>query len=126
MDAGVVEYSTSKVYCNLTLVGTDFDKNAFGIIFQKNWLYQQYLDVNILSLRESGQLDKLKRDWFQANYCSRSSIIFTSMTIESMSGLFLTFVVISILSVLLYAWKQRFKIIDYFLLLTHRKNFLNR
>ena len=39
MDAGVVEYATNNIYCNLTLVGADFDKSAFGIVFQKNWLY---------------------------------------------------------------------------------------
>jgi ABC-type amino acid transport substrate-binding protein len=56
MDSGHLEYSISNIYCNLTLVGADFYKNAFGIIFKKNWLYQQYLDINILSLRESGDL----------------------------------------------------------------------
>ena len=40
MDSGVIEYSTGNKYCNLTLIGTDFDKNAFGIVFKKKWLYQ--------------------------------------------------------------------------------------
>jgi ABC-type amino acid transport substrate-binding protein len=57
MDSGVLEYFTNNIYCNLALVGTDFDKNAFGIVFPKNWIYQQLFDVNILSLRESGMLD---------------------------------------------------------------------
>jgi ABC-type amino acid transport substrate-binding protein/ABC-type branched-subunit amino acid transport system substrate-binding protein len=112
MDSGVVEYSTSNIYCNLTLVGTDYDKSAFGIVLQKKWLYQQDLDIHILSLRESGALDDLKRKWFQTNYCSRSLGISKSMTIESMAGLFLTFGVISILALLVFLWTKRLIIKD--------------
>jgi ABC-type amino acid transport substrate-binding protein len=124
MDSGISEYATSNDYCSLTLVGTDFEKTALGIVFKKKWLYQQYLDVNILSLRESGALDELKRRWFQTNNCSRSSSssTFTSMTIEAMAGLFITFGVISILAVLLFAWKQRFIIKNYLLKLINRKD----
>jgi ABC-type amino acid transport substrate-binding protein/ABC-type branched-subunit amino acid transport system substrate-binding protein len=125
-EAGVAEYAANNIYCNLTLVGTDFGKSAFGIVLQKNWLYQEYLDVNILSLRESGALENLKRKWFQTNSCSRSSTTSTSMTIESMTGLFLTFGVISVLSILLFVWKKRFIIKNYLLILTHRKVVLEK
>jgi ABC-type amino acid transport substrate-binding protein len=123
-DSGVLEYATNNIYCSLTLVGTDFEKNALGIVFKKKWLYQQAFDENILALRESGTLDELKRKWFQTNYCSRSSSssTFTPMTIETMAGLFITFGVISILVILLFAWKTRFIIKDYLLKLTHRKD----
>jgi ionotropic glutamate receptor len=122
MDSSVIEYFTNNIYCNLTLVGTDFDKNAFGIVFQKDWIYQQLFDVNILSLRESGQLDELKRKWFQTNYCSHSSLKFTAMTIESMAGLFLTFAMISLLSLLLFIWIKRFTIKDSLIIRMHQKN----
>jgi ABC-type amino acid transport substrate-binding protein len=123
MDSGPLEYTTSNVYCNLTLIGADFDKTAFGIAFQKNWLYKEVFNLNILSLRESGDLDELKRKWFQTSYCSQASPTFTSMTIESMAGLFLTFAAISILVILLFIWKKRFIIIDYILFLKNRKDF---
>jgi len=118
-DSGPLEYATNNVYCNLTLIGTDFDKGAFGIVLQKTWLYQEYLDVNILALRESGALENLRRKWFQTNSCSRSSATLTAMTIESMAGLFLTFGIISLLSILLFVWKKRFIIKDYLLMLIH-------
>ncbi|UJR16824.1 hypothetical protein I4U23_003723 [Adineta vaga] len=73
MDTGVAEYYVGSVYCNLTLVGAPTDYSQFGIVTQKNWLYQQMLDVTILSLRESGVLDSLKSKWFQTSYCSHSS-----------------------------------------------------
>ena len=112
MDAGVVEYMTNNVYCNLTLVGTDFGKNTFGIAFPKKWLYQQELDVKILSLRESGLFDSLRNNWFKQDLCDQSSSVITStaMTIESMAGLFLTFAIISLLAVLLFAWLKRYRL----------------
>ncbi|CAF1329662.1 unnamed protein product [Adineta steineri] len=106
MDAGVLEYATSSFYCNLTLVGTDFDQSAFGIAIPKRWLYAEDLDINILLLRESGDLDDLKRKWFQGITCSIASDIITSTTIESMSGLFVTFITIIILSLFTYIWKK--------------------
>ncbi len=120
-DSGVIEYFTNNVYCNLTLVGTDFDKSAFGIVFQKDWIYHQLFDVNILSLRESGVLDDLRRKWFETNGCSHLSTKFNATTIESMAGLFLTFGVISLLSLLLFVWTKRFILKDFLLTLIHRK-----
>ena len=102
MDAGVLEYITSAVYCNLTLVGTDFEHSAFGIVFPRNWLYEQVLDVSILSLRESGVLDTLKSKWFSSNVCSSPSDTSSELSIQQMAGIFLTFGVVSVLSLLLY------------------------
>jgi ionotropic glutamate receptor len=113
MDAPILEYITSNIYCNLTLVGTDFDQSSFGIVVQKDWLYAKDLDVNILSLRESDALDNLKNKWFHANGCTTSSQIPTSMTIQSMAGLFLTFGIISILPFLLFLRKNRLRIKTY-------------
>jgi ABC-type amino acid transport substrate-binding protein len=119
-DSGVTEYFTNNVYCNLTLVGTDFNKNAFGIVFPKDWMYHQVFDMHILSLRESGALDNLKSKWFETNNCLRSSKKSDSMAIESMAGLFLTFGVISFLSLLLFLWNKRFIIKEFLLILIYR------
>ncbi|CAF2526160.1 unnamed protein product [Rotaria sp. Silwood2] len=115
LDTGVGEYATNTIYCNLTLVGADFDKGAFGVVLPKQWVYGQELDVSILSLRESGALDDLKRKWFQTSSCPDSSVASTGAAIETMSGLFLTFAMISVLSIFLFAWKRRFAIRDYLL-----------
>ncbi|CAF4381816.1 unnamed protein product, partial [Rotaria sordida] len=69
LDSGVAEYITNNVYCNLTLVGAEFDKSEFGIVVPKDWAYEQDLDVKILELRESGELDRLEEKWFQKNGC---------------------------------------------------------
>ncbi|CAF0890429.1 unnamed protein product [Adineta steineri] len=113
MDAGIAEYITSNIYCNLTVVGTDFERSAFGIVYQKLWQYEQILDINILSLRESGSLDTLKRKWFQATFCSQSSELSQAMTLVSMSGLFFTFGIISIIALVFFIWKERFHIRKY-------------
>lgn len=108
MDIGVAEYATNNIYCNLTLIGGDFDKSAFGIVIPKDWIYAQDLDVNILALRETGRLDTLRIKWFQAKTCQGDYNGPTAMGIESLGGLFLLFGVISILSMLLFLWKNRY------------------
>ena len=107
MDIGVAEYVTNNIYCNLTLVGADFDKSTFAIATPKQWLYGQDLDVNILALRESGALDELKSKWFQINNCQDSNEAPTGIGINALSGLFLTFGVITVLSLLLFVWQKR-------------------
>jgi ABC-type amino acid transport substrate-binding protein/ABC-type branched-subunit amino acid transport system substrate-binding protein len=124
-DGGASEYMTNNVYCNLTLVGADFDDSAFGIVFQKNWQYAQDFDVNILALRESGAITDLRTKWFDATNCSQSpdsSNTDTAMTIESMAGLCLTFGIIYILAVLLFTWQKRLIIKDYLLRLIQKKS----
>ncbi|CAF0896820.1 unnamed protein product [Adineta steineri] len=113
-DAGVLEYATGHVYCNLTLVGADFDSTTYGIPHQKNWIYAKELDVTLLTLREQGLLDNLRAKWFGGGDCSQTDDSSTAMTVESMAGLFLTFGAISILSLLLYVWLKRKVIINYF------------
>jgi hypothetical protein len=53
IDIGIAEYVTNNISCNLTMIGADFHKSSFGIVMPKQWLYVQYVDVYILSLRES-------------------------------------------------------------------------
>jgi ABC-type amino acid transport substrate-binding protein len=113
MDIGVAEYATNNIYCNLTLVGADFDSSTFGIVIPKQWIYKQDLDVNILLLRESGQLDDLRSKWFQAKTCQDGSNGPTAMKIESLGGLFITFAVISILSIFVLIWTNRYIIKNY-------------
>ncbi|CAF1188368.1 unnamed protein product [Rotaria sordida] len=114
LDISAIEYYTNNIYCNLTLAGKDFAPSSYGIVYPKQWLYGKDLDVTILSLRESGVLDDLKRKWFDKNVCqdSTSSYVSTSINMEQMSGLFVTFGLISILSIVLFIWKKRFVIKD--------------
>ncbi|CAF0799844.1 unnamed protein product [Adineta ricciae] len=122
MDIGVAEYATNNIYCNLTLVGADFETSAFGIAIPKNWVYAQILDVNILSLREAGSLDDLRTKWFQAKTCPEASNVPTSMGLQSLIGLFLTFAIISVLSVILFLYKKRFMLKDYMMSMFRNKS----
>jgi hypothetical protein len=113
MDSGVAEYLTGEIYCNLTLVGAPFDFGAFGVVIPKQWIYGEELDVNILSLKELGIFDDLKRKWFPTNNCPGTASTSISMGIDTLSGLLLIFAVISILSWFLFAWQKRFVIKEY-------------
>ncbi|CAF4254566.1 unnamed protein product, partial [Rotaria sordida] len=101
LDDGIAQYVTNDIYCNLTLAGNGFDVGIFGIVTPKQWLYAQDLDVNILSLRETGQLEDLRQKWFEQKHCSDSTVTSTAIEIKAVSGLFVTFAVISVLSFLL-------------------------
>ncbi|CAF4276690.1 unnamed protein product, partial [Adineta steineri] len=60
----------------------------------------------ILSLKEAGNLDDLESTWFGSSTCSAVSETTTAMGIDSMAGLFLTFLIITILSLLLFLWNK--------------------
>ena len=112
IDAAFGEYLTNNIYCNLTLLGEGFDSGAFGIAMSKDWLYAHDLDVNILKIRESGELEHLKAKWFQGKICAHTLETSTAMKIEHLGGLFLTFAIFCILSMILFLWMKRRFIID--------------
>ncbi|CAF3851610.1 unnamed protein product [Adineta steineri] len=107
-------------------MGKDFGQSAFGIVFQKKWQYEQILNIQILALRESGELDNLKRKWFQTTSCAQISDTSQAMTIQSMAGLFLTFAIITLLAILLFLWKKRFLIRKCLFNTKHNSNILAR
>jgi len=106
IEIGTAQYVTNNVYCNLTIVGDSFDDNIIGIVMSKQWLYERDLDINVLALRESGDLDQLKSKWFDTNSCSSSPEASDAIQIGSMGGLFLVFIAIGSLSLLFFAWKK--------------------
>ena len=113
LDSNVAEYLTNNIYCNLTTVGNTFGDNVFGIVIPKDWPYQQDLDVNILSLRESGKLDALRRKWFLTGKCDMHAETSAALQMESMAGLFLIFGIITALSILPVIWRKFLIIKDY-------------
>ena len=120
LDTAIAEYITNEIYCNLTLVGGPLNDDMFGIGIPKNWPYEQDLDMNILSLREGGQLDHLKSKWFQTRKCQDSNDMQIAIQIESMAGLFLTVGVITLFALLSFAWRKRSIIKNYFFTLKTR------
>ncbi|CAF3621430.1 unnamed protein product [Rotaria socialis] len=125
-DSGIAEYMTNNVYCNLSLVGPAFDQSSLAIVIPKGWLYEQDLDVNLLALREAGALDELKKKWFETNICTANPSNPTGITLEAMSGLFLTFAVICALSIILFIWTKRWNMINYLFKLAGRSSPLSK
>ena len=81
------------------------------------------MDVQILALKEAGFLDSLITKWFQGQTCSDSSSDnSTAITISSLAGLFLTFLVITALALLVFLWTKRVIIKDYL----YRTEFKNK
>ena len=107
IDSGPGTYLTNNIHCNLTLVGPGFDARRFGIVFQKNWMFIEDFDRNVLALRESGQLDKLRKRWFESNLCRDADETPNAMGVDSLAGLFLTVVMIICIALLALAWTKR-------------------
>ena len=107
LDNGVADYLTNSMYCNLTLVGPSFDASTFGIAFRKDWHYIQDFDVNLLALRESGDLDSLRKRWFEANCCQEAAEVSNAMGVDSMAGLFVTVGIIIIVALFALAYRKR-------------------
>ena len=107
MDSGTAEYLTNNEYCDLTLVGASFGDSTFGIVMQKNWLHEQDFDTQVLRLREIGELDHLRKQWFRTKKCDEPSEAAMVMGVESMAGLFLTIALIMLFSLLLLVWQRR-------------------
>ena len=110
MDAGTAEYMTNNVFCDLTLVGPSFEASTYGIVFPRNWPYVRDFDINVLALRESGQLDALRKKWFQTKSCDETVEIPNAMNVESMAGLFLTVGIIVLVALLTLVWNRRMSI----------------
>ena len=123
-DTPFLQYITNNVCCDLTIAGPDFGKSSFGIAVPKQWIYKKDLDVAILSLKETGILDGLGRKWFLGGTCPGSGTEekpVAKLDVISLSGLLVTFAVISGFALILFAWTQRFRIKDFLGSLLHNK-----
>ena len=113
IDGPTGEYMTNTVYCNLTLVGPEFDARRLGIVAPKHWLYLEDFDRNVLALRELGYLNTLRKRWFESNVCQDSVETPNAMSVESMAGLFLTVGVMVVIALIALVWTKRMAIKNY-------------
>ena len=107
LHGGSAEYLTNNIYCSLSVVGPSFGSGTFGVVYPKNWLFAEEFDMHVLALRESGEMDKLKRRWFESNVCQDSVEPPNAMGVQSMAGLFLTVGMIILAALLTLIWTKR-------------------
>ncbi|UJR35043.1 hypothetical protein I4U23_027819 [Adineta vaga] len=123
-DSSVLEYAVNNFYCNrLTVIGVGFVKSSFAVVLPKNWPYKTDLDVHILEMRESEKLDNIENTWLDYRQCSSTSMINSGRTnepniqifsLDIMSGLFLTFLIITAIAFGVHLWYYRTIIIQSF------------
>ncbi|CAF1268664.1 unnamed protein product [Rotaria magnacalcarata] len=104
IDTGSAEYMTNDVYCNLTIAGSGFDVGIFAIPMRKGWIYANDLDVALLLLRESGDLNNLYAKWFQYKNCPDNSVLTDAIDSRALIGLFMVFGIVCVLSIFIFAW----------------------
>ncbi|CAF3585805.1 unnamed protein product [Rotaria sp. Silwood1] len=67
-EGAALQYVIDRNYCGrLSLVGVGFAKSWFGIAMKKDWEYKADFDMNILSVREEGLIEK---KWFLKRSCN--------------------------------------------------------
>ncbi|CAF4739571.1 unnamed protein product, partial [Rotaria sp. Silwood2] len=97
---GSTEYHVNNIYCDLMTVGVEFAHGSYQIPVRQDWVYKEDLDFNILSLIESEDLDRISAKWFGQRTCSKTNLFEPKIiTVQIMGGLFITFLIISIISI---------------------------
>ena len=103
------EYHVNNIYCNLMTVGVEFSHSSYQLPVHIDWLYKEDLDSSILSLIESNKLDRIAAAWLTKRTCSEENTSDTqkqSIRLESAGGLFITFLVFSIISIAVHFWPE--------------------
>lgn len=78
-------------YCNFKTVGPEFTRSGWGFAFQRDSPLAVDLSTAILTLSETGELQKIHDKWLNQNACSSkdTTIDANRLSLESFWGLFL-------------------------------------
>ncbi|XP_075254270.1 glutamate receptor ionotropic, NMDA 1-like isoform X2 [Convolutriloba macropyga] len=88
-DSAQLDYETS-LDCDLMMVGDTFQKSGLAVALQKDSVWTEKISLEILKMRETGEMEQMDRDWIFVNSCAMSDNKPTTLGINSMAGIFLT------------------------------------
>ncbi len=88
-DSAQLDYETS-VNCDLMIVGDTFHRSGLAVALQKDSPWTEKISLEILKMRETGEMEQMDRDWVIVNTCERSDNKPTTLGIASMAGIFIT------------------------------------
>ena len=102
-DEPVLEYHRKR-NCDLVTVGKAFNKKNYAFAVPKNSPYGTSISLAILKLQESGELEKMRQKWFEAetmcpeeeNYDNKEAV---GLEMKNMSGVFLVLIIGLVLSI---------------------------
>eukprot|EP01125_Pyxidicula_operculata_P017648 TRINITY_DN6207_c0_g1_i1.p1 TRINITY_DN6207_c0_g1~~TRINITY_DN6207_c0_g1_i1.p1 ORF type:complete len:485 (+),score=94.85 TRINITY_DN6207_c0_g1_i1:1875-3329(+) len=111
-DNVILEYVENQQPCNLFAVGKLFYKSNYGLGFGLNQSTQlnKAISSSILSLRESGYLESLYDQWWNAGACSLSDTELSSdqLDITELSGVFALVGIIALIGVCILIFENIF------------------
>ncbi|CAF1104888.1 unnamed protein product [Rotaria sordida] len=67
-------YNINNIYCDLMTIGDEFGQSYYALPVRQDWLYKSALDSNIVSIIESGELDRISAKWFASHNCSNQQL----------------------------------------------------
>ncbi|XP_063711164.1 glutamate receptor ionotropic, NMDA 1-like isoform X2 [Symsagittifera roscoffensis] len=88
-DSAQLDYETSRD-CDLMMVGDTFQKSGLAVALQKDSAWTEKISLEILKMRETGEMEQMDRDWVIVNSCEMSDNKPTTLGIDSMAGIFIT------------------------------------
>ncbi|CAF1195853.1 unnamed protein product [Rotaria sordida] len=69
-----IVYHINNIYCDLMTIGDEFGQSYYALPVRQDWLYKSALDSNIVSIIESGELDRISAKWFASHNCSNQQL----------------------------------------------------
>ncbi|XP_066297079.1 glutamate receptor ionotropic, kainate 2-like [Branchiostoma lanceolatum] len=92
-DSAVLDYEAEQEPCEIMTVGRLFGKIGYGFGLPMQSLYTERFSLEIMKLRKSGEIDKLKRKWYDGPCKHQSSGAVTTaagntLDFKSMAGVF--------------------------------------
>ena len=63
-DSAPLEYAAVNAPCKTAMIGKLFNNFGYGIAFRKNSPYRDIFSLQILKLRQRGELGSLRSKWF--------------------------------------------------------------
>ncbi|KAH9328287.1 hypothetical protein KI387_000395, partial [Taxus chinensis] len=101
--------------CGFTTVGPEFTKSGWGFAFQKDSQLAIDMSTAILTLSESGELQRIHDKWFSENRCGvqATEVDSTRLQLKSFWGLFLISGVASFIALIVYFVRVIFQFIQY-------------
>ncbi|CAF1342495.1 unnamed protein product [Adineta steineri] len=103
-------YHVNNMYCELMTVGVAFSHSFYQIPVKRGWLYKADLNSHILSFMESAEIDRISAKWFGRCNCSTTSLFDArteTVAKRTLSQIFITIALISIISIFIHFWSRR-------------------
>ena len=90
-DAPTLQYLTTKRPCSTRVLGRSFNRHGYGIVMPKGMSYRDRFSIEILKIRDRGNIEQFSADWFDAAECDSGPTLSDTgqVDVTNMVGVFI-------------------------------------